>query len=215
MNNEQLFANREQAGMGLIAPLRSLKLHDPLLLALPRGGAVVAKPIADALGCTMDLLLCKKIGHPENPELAIGSVCADGTRIQTHAAFPGESEFDRQADRLQEWLRSRYQLLAGRTQPRSYKDRTVVITDDGLATGSTMLAAIRSLRFGGAHRIIVAVPVASTEAAARVKDSADAFICTLTPEVFDAVGQFYRSFPEVTDQEVRELMPAEATAPES
>ena len=211
MPDQKLFRKRLDGGMSLIPALQHLKGQHPLILALPRGGVVTGKAIADALHWPMDLILCKKVGHPENPEWAVGSVCADGTSILTYKPFQNEFNFDRIAKQLHQWLKARYTQLTGREQPISLQGKTVVLTDDGLATGSTMLAAIRSVRVSGAKRVVCAVPVSSATAAERVRKSADEFICTSIPEEFDAVGQFYSSFPEVTDTEVQSLLQEKAS----
>ncbi len=177
-----------------------------MVLAIPRGGVVTGKVMADRLNLPMDLLLCKKIGHPENKEYAIGSVCADGTRILTdNTSDYHKDHFERQCHQMETWLKSRYLTLTGRNHPAYLKNKTVIITDDGLATGSTMLAAIRSVRTSGARCVIVATPVASKEAAAEIKRSADEFLCPLIPQEFHAVGQFYHTFEPVTDEQVREI----------
>jgi len=177
-----------------------------MVLSIPRGGVVTGKVMADRLNLPMDLLLCKKIGHPENKEYAIGSVCADGTRILTdNTSDYHKDHFERQCQQMETWLKARYLTLTGRNHPADLKNKTVIITDDGLATGSTMLAAIRSVRTSGAQSVIVATPVASKEAAAEIKRSADEFLCPLIPQEFHAVGQFYHTFEPVTDEQVREI----------
>ncbi|MFM9075900.1 MAG: phosphoribosyltransferase, partial [Bacteroidota bacterium] len=158
---DKLFVDRFAAGRTLVEEIRKLYLNKPVVLAIPRGGIKTGRAIADELHLPLDIILCKKVGHPENPELAVGSVCADGTTIQTmdvHTADP--DYFEHQAARLRTWLLGRYQQLTGRETPMDVSGREVILNDDGMATGSTMLAAIRSIRTAGAGKVVVAVPAA-------------------------------------------------------
>lgn len=203
----KLFIDRED-GAAQLAPLIHVPSNEPsIVLAIPRGGVITGKILCQRLKFPLDLILCKKVGHPENPEYAIGSVCADGTTIQTVSdEYLSHKVFDQKATQLRSWLLSRYKNLTGADQPISVRDKTTILTDDGMATGSTMLAAIRSLRLAGAKRIIVAVPVASVSAAEAIRKSGTELVCPYTPEPFNAVGEFYESFPTVTDEDVRLIM---------
>lgn len=203
----KLFVDRED-GAAQLAPLIHLSPdEESLVLAIPRGGVVTGKILCEQLKLNLDIILCKKVGHPENPEYAVGSVCADGTTIQTVSdEYLSHNIFDRSASHLRSWLISRYKDLTGMEHPSSVKGKTIVLTDDGMATGSTMLAAIRSLRLAGAKQIIVAVPVSSVSAAEAIRKSNTLLVCPYTPEPFNAVGEFYDLFPTVTDEEVRSIM---------
>ncbi|MBM3178574.1 MAG: phosphoribosyltransferase [Bacteroidetes bacterium] len=203
----KLFLDRED-GAAQLAPLIHVSPHEQaLVLAIPRGGVITGKVLCERLKLNLDIILCKKVGHPENPEYAVGSVCADGTTIQTVSdEYLSYKIFDQKATQIRSWLISRYKDLTGKEYPTSVKARTVILTDDGMATGSTMLAAIRSLRLAGAKKILVAVPVASTSAADAIRKSGTTLVCPYTPEPFNAVGEFYDSFPTVTDDEVRAIM---------
>lgn len=201
-----LFNDRFAGGKTLVEEIKNLHMINPVVLAIPRGGIQTGRAIADELHLQLDIILCKKIGHPENPELAVGSVCADGTTLQTMDVQNADPNyFDHQATRLRTWLLGRYQQLTGRSRPMDISGREVLLTDDGIATGSTVLSAIRSIRTSGAVKVVVAVPVASAEAASIITKSSDTFICPLITAEFQGVGQFYRSFGEVSDAEVRTL----------
>lgn len=168
---------------------------------------MTGKVVAEKLGLPIDLLLCKKVGHPENSEYAIGSVCADGTRILTDTTSDHHRDhFQRQCHQMETWLQARYKTLTGKDRPDSLRGKSVMIVDDGLATGSTMLAAIRSVRTSGARHVAVATPVASTQAANAIKRSADEFHCPMVSEQFGAVGEFYEQFETVTDDQVKKIM---------
>ena len=201
------YPDRAAAAQDLISTFSQHLKRVEMVLAIPRGGVVTGAVIAQRLNLPLDLLLCKKIGHPENSEYAIGSVCADGTRILTDNTSDYHKEhFERQCLQMETWLKGRYKDLTGRERPADLKNKTVLITDDGLATGSTMMAAIRSVRTIGARTVIVASPVASEEAASEIRRSADEFLCPLIPQEFHAVGQFYSTFETVTDDQVRKIM---------
>lgn len=214
------FDDRVDAGRQLAAALQGLGLQDPVVLALPRGGVPVAVEVARALRAPLDLLLVRKIGAPGEPELAVAAVAeaAEGagpvleideeTRALTGASMDYvRSESARQ---LEEIERRRRLYLAGR-RPIPLAGRTAVLVDDGIATGSTVRAALRALRARQPARIVLAVPVAPAEVAARLEGDVDELVCLSAPRFFGAVGSHYRDFAQVDDAEVVALLADDAT----
>lgn len=202
-----VFADRTQAGRLLARVLAQQALADPVVLALPRGGVPVAAEVALALHAPLDLLVVCKIGAPGNPELAVGAI-AEGaeaavTDSETMAATGTSQPYvDRQAKvELREIARRRALYLRGRP-PLAVEGRTAIVVDDGLAMGSTALAAVRSLRLRKPARIVLAVPVAPPEAVAALRPEVDDLVCLSTPEFFGAVGVHYADFRQVADEEV-------------
>lgn len=201
------FQDRESAAVLLAAQLKSVIKKQVLVLAIPRGGVVTGKVIAKALGAELDLLICKKVGHPGNPEYAIGSVCADGSAVQTNIGSTQLKEyFNKQSEKIINSLIERYTMLTGRTNPISVEGKDIIICDDGVATGSTILAAIKSVQHQKAHSIQVATPVISRSALDKLTKNCDHVHYLSAPHPFGAVGEFYVSFPTVNDEEVFLLM---------
>jgi len=206
-----LFQDRLEAGKRLAEALGFLKGRtDVVVLAIPRGGVVVAKPVAEALKAPLDLVITRKIGAPGNPELAVGSVTQDGEIIvdKEVASMLGVSEeyLKAEAARQRHEIHSRMKRFRG---DRPYPDlagKTVVIVDDGIATGSTVRAAIRSVRSKRPASVIVAAPVGARESVASLSSEADRMVCLDTPEPFYAIGEFYRDFEQVEDDEVRKYL---------
>ncbi|HHY92581.1 MAG TPA: phosphoribosyltransferase [Firmicutes bacterium] len=205
-----MFANRRAAGEALAEALRSVVGRDPLILGVPRGGVPVAFAVWQRLGGDLDIIQPRKIGSPFNPELAIGAVAPDGTRIidtglVNHLGVSTryvESEAARQAVEA----RRRVQLYRGARPWPSFQGRTVVLVDDGVATGASDQLALRLLRRQAPARLILGVPVAPAETLIRLEAEADQVVCLRTPPDFQAVGQFYADFAPVTDEEVRQLL---------
>lgn len=189
-----IFRNRREAGILLVGKLSSFRGTDAIVLGLPRGGVVVAAEVARALRLPLDVLVVKKIGSPHNPELAIGAVAPDGVYIGEK-----DEKRSRQVKHLMRFYRQ------GR-HPLSVKGKTVIVVDDGAATGATIRAAIAWLRKKKAQRIVVALPVAPYELIEKLETESDATIVLETPEDFSAVGQFYDNFEQVTDEDVVELL---------
>jgi predicted phosphoribosyltransferase len=182
----------------------------PLVLALPRGGVPVAAPVAARLGAALDVLLVRKVGVPGQEELALGAV-ADGDVVVRNesvlrAAGVDEPAFARAVERALGELADRAaSLRAGRSAP-SVAGRSVVLVDDGLATGATMRAAVQAVRAGGAATVVVAVPVGAPDVCEELGRLADAVVCPLRPRGLGAVGAWYGDFTQTTDREVRELL---------
>jgi predicted phosphoribosyltransferase len=207
-----VFADRRDAGRKLAALLSPLADEQPVVFGLPRGGVAVAVEVADALGAPLDVLTVRKLGAPQNPELAIGAVAEDGTAVVNdtllRAVGMTQTQFERTLERESRELRRRMELFRNQRRPRDVAGRMVVVVDDGLATGLTDLAAVRALRRRGASRIVVAVPVGSSEAVAMLRREADEVVCHTIPERLYGVGEWYRDFSPVSDEEVVALLAA-------
>ena len=207
-----MFADRADAGRRLAAALGRFASENPCVLALPRGGVPVAVEVAEALHAPLDLVLVRKIGAPFQPELAVGAV-VDGPRPELVLNedliqllhVPEEYLADERAKQLEEIERRRRVYLAGR--PRiDVAGRTVLIVDDGIATGATMRAALHATRRAGPKRIVLAVPVAPFDALAELRGEADEIVCLETPEDFGAIGSWYVDFRQLTDEDVQAAM---------
>jgi predicted phosphoribosyltransferase len=189
---------------------------DALVLALPRGGVPVAYEVARALGAPLDLFIVRKLGVPGYEELAMGAVATGGERVLNDDVVAGlripDYVIEAVAASEQQELARRERLYRGERPPPDIRGRTVILVDDGLATGATMLAAIKALRQQRPARIVVAVPTGSPETCEQLKKEADDVICATTPEPFHAVGLWYEEFSQTTDEEVRDLLARAAPA---
>jgi len=205
------FTDRAQAGRRLAARLEAYaNRRDVLVLALPRGGVPVAAEVARALTAPLDVFVVRKLGTPGQPELAMGAIASGGVRLLNEdvvrALHIPEAEIERVAAREAQELARRETLYRdGRPAPE-VPGRTIILIDDGLATGATMRAAARALRRQGPARLVIAVPVAAPETCASLASEADEVICAETPEPFWAVGYWYQDFSQTTDQEVHDLL---------
>jgi putative phosphoribosyl transferase len=200
-----LFANRCDAGRRLAALLGHYRARHPLVLALPRGGLPVAFEVAHALDAPLDLLPVRKLGAPGRPELAIGAV-APGVVILDHETIALLGVPDRYVAEVREHETAVLERLTGDHPPPDLEERTVILVDDGVATGSTALAAVDAARARGAAWIAVAAPVAAAEAVERLRAKADDVVCVATPDDFRAVGHWYADFSPTSDAEVRRLL---------
>jgi predicted phosphoribosyltransferase len=180
-----------------------------VILGIPRGGVVIGAVLAEELGLPLDVLLTKKLGHPRDPELAIGVADLDGA-IVDEAAIRGQGVsreyIAAEIARVRALLMRRCQLYRGRRPPLPARGRTAIICDDGIATGRTITAAIRLARAEGAARIVAAVPVGPPQSVAALGELADATVCALQPEGFRSIGAFYRDFAPVEDAEAVRLL---------
>ncbi len=203
-----MFANRDEAGSELARHLIALRNQAPVVLALPRGGLPVAARVAEALNAPLDLMMVRKIGVPGHRELAVGAIAgADGQTMVTNpdvAATAGldARDIDQLADAERAELRRRHALWLKNRAPIDLAGKTVILVDDGIATGATAKAALLAIRRAAPKRIVLAVPVASTQAVAALQPLADEIICLAIPPMFYAVGAHYRNFPQVEDAEV-------------
>jgi len=204
------FQDRVQAGRLLGVELATLKLAaDTIVLALPRGGVPVAAEVAEALKAPLDVVVVRKLGVPWQPELAMGAI-AGSTRVLDRRLIQelgiSEKEIEVVVARETQEKDRREKLYRGGLPAFHLRGRTVVLVDDGLATGSTMVAAARHVRGARPHRLIVAVPVASAEGCSRLREEADECICLAVPEPFCSVGEWYLDFGQTSDAEVQEIL---------
>ena len=208
---QRFFRDRREAGQLLATKLTAYANRpEVLVLALPRGGVPVAYEVARALGSPMDIFLVRKLGIPGYEELAMGAIATGGVRVLNEDLVSGlripDYIIDEVAASEQQELMRRERLYRGDRPAPNVRGRTVILVDDGLATGATMLAAVKALRQQQPARIVVAVPTAAPETCEQLRTKADDVICAITPEPFHAVGLWYEDFSQTTDEEVRELL---------
>lgn len=201
-----IIENRETAAVLLASLLESkYKGKDGVVLAIPRGGVPVAAPIARKLGMPLEVALTKKIGHPTNPEFAIGAVSLKSMVVDKRAEVP-EEYIDLEVARIRQSLEQKYKLFMGDRKHIPLKDKIVIIVDDGIATGKTLQATVELVRTEQPGKIVIAVPVAPYEVLERFKELVDDVVCLLVPPYFQAVGQFYATFTQTSDEEVIRLL---------
>lgn len=207
------FADRAQAGHALARALSPrLQGREPLILALPRGGVPVAAVVAEELRAPLDLMLVRKLGVPGQEELAMGAIASGGARVMNPEILDllpiDQDAIDRVTAREQQELERRDRAYRGDRPLPQIKGRTVVLVDDGVATGATMRAAAQAVRQFGPGAVVVATPVAPPETVGLLEQEADVVVCLATPEPFLGVGRWYREFAQTTDDEVRALLAA-------
>jgi putative phosphoribosyl transferase len=204
------FSDRVDAGKRLASALADFAGKNGIVLAIPRGGVVVGYEIAAALKLPLDVIIPHKIGAPANPELAIGAVTEDGTTIlDNHLIAYMEVTQDyikEESERQKQEIMRRLKLYRQDVLYPNLKGLDVIIVDDGIATGSTMKAALASVKNRGAASVTVAVPVGPPSTIKELKKQADRVVCPFTPEYFSAIGQFYADFSQTTDEEVISLL---------
>ena len=206
-----IYRDRAEAGRRLAAQLTDYANRpDVLVLALPRGGVPVAYEVAKALRAPLDIFLVRKLGVPGHEELAMGAIATGGVRVlnedvMRYISIP-DAAIDAVAAKEQRELERREQLYRGDRPAPDVKGQTVILVDDGLATGSTMRAAAAALRQQKPARIVVAVPVSAVQTCDEYRMGVDEIVCAVTPEPFHAVGMWYEDFSQTTDEEVRELL---------
>lgn len=205
------FVNRYTAGKRLAEALIEYRdTPNLLVLGLPRGGVPVAYEVARALGAELDVLVVRKLGVPYQPELAMGAIASAGARFFNddviRASGLKQEQVETVIEEQQAELERREKAYRGDKPPAVIHGRTVIVIDDGIATGASIQVAVKALRSLYPEAVVVAVPVAPIEASRRLTAVADKFVCLLTPTPFYAVGQWYRDFSQTTDEEVRELL---------
>jgi putative phosphoribosyl transferase len=210
-----VFADRIDAGQRLGANLREFVGQEcagaeTVVLALPRGGVPVGYQVAKALGCSLDVFVVRKLGAPQQPELAMGAIASGGVRVLNEEVVRGlhitPEQLADTAERETRELERREHAYRGDRPPLDVKDKCVLLVDDGVATGYTMRAAVAALRQRAPKKIIIAAPVAAKDTCVDLKRHADAVLCLMTPYDFAAVGQWYRHFDQTSDDEVRLLL---------
>lgn len=208
----KFFKNRSEAGRFLAQKLAEYANNpNVVVLALPRGGVPVAYEVAQALKAPLDIFVVRKLGVPGYDELAMGAIATGGTRILNNTVVDyldiSDEAIEAVAGREQRELERRERLYRGARPALDVRGRTVIIVDDGMATGSTMRAAVRALRQQMPEKIIVAVPVGARETCGSFAKEVDTMcVCAITPEPFDGVGLWYRDFEQTSDDEVRQLL---------
>jgi predicted phosphoribosyltransferase len=209
-NNAITFADREEAGWMLVERLRGEALEKPLVLAIPRGGVEVGAVLARGLGAELDVVLSRKLRAPHQPELALGAVSETGEVYLNHFASAmtdaGDAYVEAERKRQMAEIERRRGLVRAVRPQAPIAGRTVIVTDDGIATGATMIAALHTVRAAGARTIIVAVPVAAPDRIDAIRPLCDRIVCLQEPEAFWAIGQFYRDFEQVADERVLDLL---------
>ena len=204
------FADRRHAGEKLGQVAAELEPADPLVAALPRGGVPVGFEVSRALDCQLDVLVVRKVGVPYQPELAMGAVAEGGVVIRNEdvlsAARISATEFDSAVDLARRELNQRLAAYRAAVDPIDPAERTVIVVDDGLATGSTAMAALAAVRARGANQVWLAVPVAPGEMVSQMTSHADEVIVLHHPRRFVAVGAWYQDFSQTSDDQVRDLL---------
>jgi predicted phosphoribosyltransferase len=196
-----MYYDRLEAGSVLAKALQKYKNDPGVVLAVPRGGVPVAYIVASELGFPLDLLLTKKIGHPANSEYAIGAVSLTDRFLIPHVGIP-DIYIEKETMRIRKRLKEMYHKFMGDKEPESLTGKTVIVIDDGIATGNTLMSTINVLRKNNPAKIVIAVPVASQNAIEKLSKEADEIICPLVPKIFLGVGSFYENFEQVSDEEV-------------
>jgi predicted phosphoribosyltransferase len=214
------FANRREAGIELVSRLQSYKGRaDVVVLGLPRGGIPVAYEVARALGAPLDLFLVRKLGVPGHRELAMGAIASGGIRVLNHDVIRwygiSDTVIEQVAAEEQAELERRERAYREGRMPVMLDQRTVVLVDDGLATGSTMTAAVQAVRTRRPAAIVVAVPVGSPDTCRELRAIADEVVCAQMPEPFAAVGRWYLDFSQTTDADVTSLLHDASRTPAS
>lgn len=205
-----LFRDRVEAGKKLGAALKNLKESDVIVLGIPRGGVVVANEVAEALGAPLDVIVTRKISPPGEPEFALGAVTQEGEVIVDRQAAEslgaGRDYLDAEIARKREEVRERTLKFRGDEPFPSLEGKVVIVVDDGIATGSSIGAAVLSLKKRKPKGVVVAVPVAPADAVETLSDDGNRVVCLETPGPFFSIGEFYGDFGQVDDEEVRQIL---------
>lgn len=211
-----MFKDRNEAGFLLADKLEKYKKEDAIVLAIPRGGVPVAFIVAQALNLPLEVVLSKKIGHPYQKEYAIGAVTLKSSMLSDAATGISTEYIEKETQRTRELLKKRYREYYGNKKPLELKGKVLIVVDDGIATGNTIMATIEMLYEEKPKKIVVAIPVAPPDTIDRLKRLyfIDEVICLLKPIDFRAVGQFYQIFDQVDDRQVKQLLQESNKTPE-
>lgn len=205
-----MFKDRVEAGKILAGALSEYKSKSTIVLAIPRGGVIVAYEVAKALNAPLDIIIPRKIGAPGQPELAIGAVTEDGTTILNQDIIQhlkvSDDYIKAEAKRQVEEIKKRIQMYIGDKPRLSIRGKVVILIDDGVATGATIRAAIASIRKREPNLIVLAIPLGPKDTIKELRKDADKVICLMTPEPFFAIGQFYENFEQISDEEVIQIL---------
>jgi putative phosphoribosyl transferase len=204
MYNE-ILKDRIEAGLLLSEKLKKYQNSDTIVLAVPRGGVPVGYVIAKSLHLPLDIVLSKKIGHPNNKEFAIGAVSSDSMILDDHPNIP-KKYIDDEIIRLRQLIKEKYELYMGNRKPLDIKGKNIILVDDGIATGNTLLASINMLRKKNPAKIIVATPVIPYDNVPVFEKNTDEFVYLIASKYFRGVGGFYEEFNQVEDSEVIQLL---------
>jgi putative phosphoribosyl transferase len=218
MQAAMLFHDRKDAGQQLAGQLREYAgRKDAIVLGIPRGGVVVARQVAQALHLPLDVFLSRKLGVPWQPELAFGAITTDGDLALDEQSVRElgitQAQIADAAQRALTELHRRKALYRGQRPCPELRGKTIILVDDGIATGASITAALQALRQKHPAKLVAAVPVAPASTCLRISTLTDQLVCLHQPPVFEAVGQFYRSFPQVKDTEVLSLLSSAPTGP--
>ena len=200
-----IFKDRFTAGKLLAKELKKYKnKKDAIVLAIPRGGLQIGCSIAKELNLNLDIILTKKIGYPGNPEYAIGAVSLTSEIVEEQGI--SKDYIQNKIKNIRKSLKERYKKYLGKSKPQNLKNKIVILTDDGIATGKTMLLTIKLIKEQKPKKIIVAIPVGPIDNIELLKENADEVICLYSPENFFAIGEFYENFEQVSDEEAIKLL---------
>lgn len=210
-SSHTILQDRPAAGRRLVEPLQAYAHRpDVIVLALPRGGVPVAYEVATALDVRLDLMLVRKLGVPSHEEFAMGAIASGGIQILNEQALRAhpidKARFDAVVARETQELLRREQVYRGTRAPVQLKDQAVILIDDGLATGASMMAAIHAVRVHGPSRIVVAVPVGPPETVEALRSEVDELVCPIMPEWLMSIGHWYMDFSQTSDAEVMRLL---------
>ena len=197
------FANRVEAGKMLSIELREFKNQNVIVVALPRGGVPVAASISNELNAPLELFFSKKIGHPDNEEFAIGAVTKDSYSLNEEYQYLFPDYIKSEIERLQKEIKNKIEKFGGNSDP---SNKTIILVDDGVATGRTIALAADYFKKQKAKSVIIAVPVSPYDSLHQLKKKVDAVICLYVPDDFSGIGQFYENFDQLTDEEMRSYL---------
>lgn len=203
--NQIIFKDRKDAGRQLAQCLQDLGNTDTIVLAIPRGGVPVGHEIASTLGLPLEVILSKKIAYPDNEEYALGAVSTDSIVLNNDILADNEY-IQKEAVRLRKVLKEKYELFESRLDNIDLSGKNIILVDDGIATGSTVLACIETLRRKGSGAIIVATPVVPADRVEILEEASDRFVYLYAPTFFSSVGSFYEVFDQVEDKEVKQIL---------